>query len=101
MDFKEIDQNALNMLRHDGHYPKGICCCVNIDEKVSNTLQAFPKESPIPFRYCSNGLQELLSVSPNMSRHRFGHFLYFSIKAACFCLLRLKFEDATETFMKQ
>jgi hypothetical protein len=40
-----------------GHFPG--CACyysVSIAEKVSCTPQAFPKELPIPFKYCSNGL---------------------------------------------
>jgi hypothetical protein len=42
--------------------------------KISNTLQAFPKESPIQLRYYSNRLQELLDTFPNMSQDKFGHF---------------------------
>jgi hypothetical protein len=42
-----------------GHFPKCIRYLVKVAEKVSNTLWAFPKESPIPFRYFSNGLHKL------------------------------------------
>jgi hypothetical protein len=34
-----------------GHFPKCIHYSVKIAEKASNTLQAFPIESPIPLRY--------------------------------------------------
>jgi hypothetical protein len=40
-----------------GYFPW--CTCyysISIAEKVSYTLQAFSNESPIPFKYCSNGL---------------------------------------------
>jgi hypothetical protein len=33
-----------------------------------------------------------------VSRHRFEHFFYISLEAACSCLLRLKIEDTTEKF---
>jgi hypothetical protein len=69
------------------HFPKCIRYSVSIAEKVSNTLWAFPKESPTPFRYCSNGPQELLGL--------FGNILYISLGAACLYLLRLKIEVAT------
>jgi hypothetical protein len=36
-----------------GHFPKCRCYSVSIAEKVSNPLWAFPKESAIPFRFCS------------------------------------------------
>jgi hypothetical protein len=45
-----------------GHFPKCIRYWVKVAEKVSNTLWAFPKEFPIPFRYFSNGLHELLDT---------------------------------------
>jgi hypothetical protein len=48
------------------HFPKCIHCSVSIAEKASNTLWVFPKESPTLFRYCSNGLQELLDAFPNV-----------------------------------
>jgi hypothetical protein len=67
----------------------------SLAEKVSNTLWAFPKGSPIPFRYGSNDLQELLGAFPNVSWHKFGLFLYISLEAVCFCLLRLPIKDAT------
>ncbi len=35
-----------------GHFPKCVCYPVSIVEKISNTLVAFSKELPIPFRYC-------------------------------------------------
>jgi hypothetical protein len=81
-----------------GHFPKCLRYSESIAEKVSNSIQAFPYKSPIPFRYCSNGLQELFSAFPDKSHHRFGHFLHISIEAACFCLLQLKIKDTTEKF---
>ncbi len=63
-----------------GHFAQCIRYSVCNADKVSNTLQAFPKESPIPFRYCSNGLQELLDAFPNVSHHQFRHFLSISSK---------------------
>ncbi len=78
------------------HFPKCLHSSESIAEKVFHTLRAFPKESPIPFSCCSNGLQELLGAFPNMTRHRFGHFLHISLKAACFFLLWLKIKDTTE-----
>jgi hypothetical protein len=63
-----------------GHFPQCIGNSVCNAEKVSTTHQAFPKESPIPFRYCSNGLQELLDAFPNVSHHKFRHFLSISSK---------------------
>jgi hypothetical protein len=76
-----------------GHFPKHICYSVRVAKKVSNTLWAFPKESPILFTYFSNGLHELLDTCPSESR-QFGHFLYISHEAAHFCFLRLKIEDS-------
>ncbi len=76
-----------------GHFPKCLHHSVSIAEKVSNW--AFPKESPVPSRFCSNRLQELLGAFSNMSRHRFGHILHISLEAAGFCLLRLKIVDTT------
>jgi hypothetical protein len=81
-----------------GHFLKCLHCSVGIPEKVSNPLLAFPKELLILSRFCSNGLQELLGAFPNVSRHRFGHFLYISLEAACFFLLRLKIGDKTGKF---
>jgi hypothetical protein len=52
-----------------GHFPKFIRYSIKVAEKVSNTLWAFPKESPITFRYFSNGLHELLDTSPSESPH--------------------------------
>jgi hypothetical protein len=49
-------------------------------------------------RYFSNGLHELLDTLPSKSQHNFGHFLYISLEAARFCLLRLKIEDTTEKY---
>jgi hypothetical protein len=43
-----------------GHLPKCLRYSVSIAEKVSNPIWAFRKESPIPFRFCSNSLLELL-----------------------------------------
>jgi hypothetical protein len=85
-------------------HPLGLYFCLAIYQSVSatlyakffNPLWAFPKESPMPYKFCSNGLQELLSSFLIVSRHRFGHFLYMSLKAACFCLLRLKIRETTE-----
>ncbi len=34
-----------------GHFPRCIHFFVSVAEKDSNTLQAFPKESSMPFRY--------------------------------------------------
>ncbi len=79
-----------------GHFPKCLCYSISIAEKVSNPLWAFLKESPIPFRFCSNGLHELLGSFPNVSEHRFGHFLYISLEAACSCFLRCKIVDTIE-----
>jgi hypothetical protein len=39
-----------------GRFPNCFRYSVIIAEKVSNTLWAFPKELPTPFRYCSNVL---------------------------------------------
>jgi hypothetical protein len=64
--------------------------------KVSNTLRAFPKELPIPFRYCANGLQELLGTFPNMFPPRFGHFLNISHQSILFLFIMNKIEDNTE-----
>jgi hypothetical protein len=47
-----------------GHFPKRIRNLVKAAEKVSNTLWALPKESPIPFRYFSNGLHDHLDTFP-------------------------------------
>ncbi len=55
-----------------GHFPKCIRYTVKVAEKVSNTLWAFPKESPIPFRYFSNGLHELFDIFPSDSQHNSG-----------------------------
>jgi hypothetical protein len=81
-------------------FSKCIHYSVSIAENVANTLGAFLKESPIPFRYCSNGLQELLGPFLNISWHRFGHFLYISLTAVSFCLLRFKIEDKTAIYSK-
>ncbi len=48
----------------------------SIAAKVSSTLWAFSKESPIPFRYCSNGLQEFLDAFPKVSLCKF--CIYFT-----------------------
>ncbi len=81
-----------------GHFPKFLRYSVSIAEKVSNPLWTFPKELPISLRFCLNGLQELLGSFPKESRHRFRHFLYISLEAACFSLLRLKIGDTTGKF---
>ncbi len=80
-----------------GHFPKCLYYSGGIAKKAPNPLWAFPKELPRPLRFCSN-LQELLGAFPNMSRHGFGHFLYISLEAACFCLLRFKIGDTLEKF---
>jgi hypothetical protein len=53
------------------HFPKCIHYSVSIAEKVSNTLWAVPKESPIPVRYCRNSIKELLNIFPHVSWRRF------------------------------
>jgi hypothetical protein len=63
-----------------GHFPKCIRYSVNIVKKVSNTLWAFPTESPIPFRYYSNGLQELLGHFPKCLGIDFGTSFTFPSK---------------------
>jgi hypothetical protein len=80
-------------------HPSCLHFSVSIAEKVFNPLWAFPKESPIPFRFCSNGLQELIGSFPNVSSHRFGHFLNISLKAACLCSLRLQIRDKTKKIL--
>ncbi len=79
-----------------GHCPKCIRYSVSTAEKGSNTLLAFPKELPKPLRYCSKGLQGFVDTFHIMSHHRFGHFLYISIEAVGFSLLRGKKIKATE-----
>jgi hypothetical protein len=39
-----------------GHFPKSFHYSASDAEKVSNRLRAFPKESSMHFRYCSNDL---------------------------------------------
>jgi hypothetical protein len=51
------------------HFSKCLCYSVSIAAEVSNPLWAFPKKLRIPFRFCSNGLQELLGAFPKVSRH--------------------------------
>jgi hypothetical protein len=80
------------------HFQKCILYSEKVAEEVSNTLWAFPKEFPIPFKYFSNGLHALLYTFSSESRHNIGHFLYISLQAAHFCLLRLKIEDSTEKY---
>jgi hypothetical protein len=64
-----------------GHFPKCIHYSIKVvAEKVSNALWAFPKESPIPFRYFSNGLHELLVTFPSESPHNLGISFTFSSK---------------------
>jgi hypothetical protein len=76
-----------------GHFPKYLHYALSIAEKVSSPIWAFPKESPVPFRFRSNGLQELLGVFSKVSWYKFGHFLHISLETGCFCLLRLKIGD--------
>jgi hypothetical protein len=53
-----------------GHFPKCIPYSVQVAEKVFNISLAFPrKELPIPFRYFSNGLHQLLDTFPSESQH--------------------------------
>jgi hypothetical protein len=47
-----------------GHFPKCSHYSVSIAEQVSSPLRAFPKELPIPFMFCVNGLQELWALFP-------------------------------------
>jgi hypothetical protein len=63
-----------------GHFPKCIQYLVKVPEKVSNTVWAFPKESPIPFMYFSNGLHELLDTFPSKSQHNLGISFTFPLK---------------------
>jgi hypothetical protein len=81
-----------------GYLPKCIHYSISIAEKVSTFFGHFPKSCQYLFRYCSNGLQELLGAFHNMSWHTFGHFLYIFLEAACFCLLRYKIGDTPEIF---
>jgi hypothetical protein len=60
---------------------------------ISQSVSAIG-ESHICFRYVV--LIKLFGPFPNVSQHRFGHFLSISLKAACFCLLKI--EDAMEYF---
>jgi hypothetical protein len=60
-----------------GHFPKHIRYSVKVAEKVTNTLWAFPKESPILFRYFSNGLSKLLDTFPSESWHNLGISFFF------------------------
>ncbi len=95
----DLVQNApIRFLLLFGHFPKCICFCVSAAEKVSNTLWAFPNESPKPLRYYPNDLQELLDTVPNMSWHKFRNFFYISLKVACFLFIKIKIEDTTEKF---
>jgi hypothetical protein len=75
---------------------QSVCYTISVVEKVSKTLRTFPKLC------CQNtsGTAQMVSQSrldPFLiaSRHRFGDFLYISLEAACFCLGRLKIEDAS------
>ncbi len=61
------------------HFLRCLRNSVSISAEVSNPLWAFPKKLQIPFRFCSNSLQELLGAFPEVSRFRFGHFLYISL----------------------
>ncbi len=76
------------------HFSKSTCYTVSIAEKVFSTLRTFPKVPQIPFRYCSIGLQEPAGIFPNTSWHIIGRFLYSSLEAACFSLLRFEIKDA-------
>jgi hypothetical protein len=63
-----------------GHFPKCIRYSVKVAEKVPITLWAFTKESPIPFRYFSDGLHELIDTFPSESWHYLGISFTFSSK---------------------
>ncbi len=63
-----------------GHLPKCIRYSLKVAEKVSNTLWTFSKESPIPFRYFSEGLHELIDTFPSKSRHYLGISFTFPSK---------------------
>ncbi len=47
-------------------FPKFIHYCISVDVKVCKTFLAFPKESPMPFKCHSNGLQEISAALPNV-----------------------------------
>jgi hypothetical protein len=63
-----------------GHFPKCICYLVQVAEKISNTLWAFPKELTILFGYFSNGLNELLETFPSEFLHNLGISFTFPSK---------------------
>jgi hypothetical protein len=63
-----------------GHFPKCDHYSVKAAEKVSNTLWAFPKESPILLRYFSNNLHEVLDTFPSESQHNLDIFFTFPSK---------------------
>ncbi len=67
-------------------------------KKVFNNLLAFPKELPIPFRYCSNGLQECLNAFPDVSKHKFGHFLSISHETICFSIFGIRNQKSKRKF---
>jgi hypothetical protein len=48
--------------------------------------------------YEQGGKSDHLGAFPNVSQHRFGHLLYISVEAVCFCSLRIKIGDTTEKF---
>jgi hypothetical protein len=84
-----------------GHFPKCIRYSLKVAKKVSNTLWAFPKQPPIPFRYFSNGLFELLDTFPSESQHNLGISFIFSSKQRVSIYLRLKIEDSKEKYKNQ
>ncbi len=55
-------------------FPKFIRYSVSIAEKFSNTLRAFPKESPITLQI--QMVPKSLWGIPNVCEHRFWNFLY-------------------------
>jgi hypothetical protein len=73
-------------------FPKVSPLSVSIAKsKVCNTLWALPKESPVPFRWWSNGLQKPLCTFcyQHVLEYIFvfpGHFLQ---STQCLCLVRL------------
>jgi hypothetical protein len=58
------------------YFPKCLHYSVSIAHKVSNTLPAFPKESPVPIRCWPEGLQQSAVTFPvHLRRNR--HFFLF------------------------
>ncbi len=51
-------RNAPRSPRLSGQFQKCLRHSVSVTHKASNTLWTFPKEPPIPFKCCPNGLQD-------------------------------------------